>query len=124
MNSRSISLYDLMEYPEATKAIKEQDEEALNKILYDLGFDVAMGIEYEDVYHRPLKRKTNDPVYGTRIVGWERSDPEFLRSGYATWENLLDNCGDSYLRDDLLSMGQQSNNSAAIIAHISKGKEE
>lgn len=122
--SRSISLYDLMEYSEAKKAILENDKQSLNKFLHYLGFDVTQEIEYEDCLHRPLMSKSNQPVYGTRIVGFERSDSEWEQSGNMSWEQKVNLTSDPHLRVELAVMGKSYNNTDHIISNIKGGVEE
>lgn len=103
---RAISLYDIMCYPEAKKAIQEQDKKTLEKILYSLGLDVKEPYELEECLHRPLMKDGNEPWMGPRYVGNERQDKAYLESGNSTWENRIDACRDPELRADLLGMSK------------------
>lgn len=122
MVSRSISLFDLMTDNAARKAIKEENKEELNKILFNLGFDITQEIEYIDCLHRPLTQKGNDPVYGTMIVASERSDSEWMRSGNASWEQRVALTDDPNLRFELRSMGSQGSVTGEQCRQIAKSK--
>ncbi|MNQ04605.1 hypothetical protein D3C85_173230 [compost metagenome] len=121
---RAISLYDLLEYPEAKKAIVEEDKASIDKFLHYLGFDVEAGYEYVDCFHRPLKSKSNQSVYGTRIEGYERQDVDWMQSNNASWENQVEQCTDGHLKVELAVMGQQGNNTAYVLDKAKKWKEE
>lgn len=118
---RSVSLWDLMNYEESKKAALSGDRKQLEDILFKLGLDVAKGYEEEQILHRPLSKKDKEPWFGIRYSSFERQDFEWLNSEHCSWENKLDNT-DVSLRDDLISLGQQSNFTDSIIQHISGGQ--
>jgi hypothetical protein len=121
MIPRSISVFDLKRVPGAVRIIQNADKEEIDELLWQIGFDPKLGYELNPCLHRPLTAKTNEPVYGIRVEGYERFDPEWLQSENASWDAKVENI-DPSLRDDLISMGQQSNFTNSIIEHISGGQ--
>ena len=103
---RAISLWDVMCYPEAKKAVQQEDKKTIEKILYYLGLDIKEPYELEECPHRPLMKDGNEPWFGPRYVGNERQDKEYLDSGNSTWENRIDACRDPELRADLIGMNK------------------
>jgi hypothetical protein len=83
---------------------RNNEEEILN-LLEQLGFDRVMGYEIEVCWHRALT--TNEPIYGPRITGFESCSGEWLASGLASAEAILDSCTDKTLRDELVRMNKQ-----------------
>lgn len=114
MIQREISFYDLMQYPEAKQAILDNDEKAMNKVLYSLGLDINEYFEIVDCYHRPLTKKDNSPWYGSRYVGVERQDKAYLESGNSSWENIVDSTGDIGLKLQLEQMSKQGSSEKAF----------
>jgi len=106
MTPRQLSVFDLAKVPSAIAIIQRNDPEEVATLLHQYGFDMRMGVEYVDCWHRPLTNKTNQPVYGVRIEGVERVDQEWFKSGNASQEALTENI-DPSLRDDLIRMGKQ-----------------
>lgn len=121
MIPRSVSVFDLARQPGAVGVIQRNSKEEIDNLLWQLGFDTKYGYEFNDCWHRPLSAKTNEPQYGVRIEGVERSDQEWLESPHSSWEAKTENI-DVSLRDDLISLGQQSNFTDSIIKHISGGQ--
>lgn len=114
MIQREISFYDLMQYPEAKKAILDNDEKAMKKVLYSLGLDTNEYFEIVDCYHRPLTKKGNEPWYGSRYVGVERQDKAYLESGNSSWENIVDSTVDIGLKLQLEQMSKQGSSEKAF----------
>lgn len=85
---REISLYDLMEFEKSRKVIVEGDYSGFYDILFELGVDIDEQIDTQDCLHRPLT-SGNVVKYGTRWVGVERSDKEWMESEWCTRENKL-----------------------------------
>lgn len=121
MIPRNVSVFDLAKVPSAVGIIQRNCKEEIDELLWQIGFDPKLGYELNACLHRPLTAKTNEPVYGIRVEGWERSDPEFMKSGFASWENKLEQL-DPHLRDDLMSLSKESNFTADICSHISGGQ--
>lgn len=121
MTPRFVSIFDLAKVPGAIGIIQRNNQAEVDHLLDSLGFDTKLGVTYEDVWHRPLTATTNEPQFGVRICGYEKTSPDWLKSGNASWEVLTENI-DVSLRDDLISLGQQSNFTDSIIQHISGGQ--
>ncbi len=124
MVPRVVNLIDLLNTIPGVKGIIERNnKEEIDNLLFPLGFDIKQGWEVEQCLHRPLTAKNNEPVFGVRIVGYERSDPKWLRSEHCTWENKVEN-SEVELRDELISMSKQSNFTGDLLAHIEENFEE
>lgn len=119
-----ISLYDIMSSPEGAALVRDGTEEDFLQFLNNIGFDTSKPVERQECYHRPLTRKTNDPVFGMRFVGTERSDDEWRESGLYSMDARLEEYrqNDFELYKELYQMSYTHNFTAAIIDHIiSKG---
>lgn len=78
-----------------------ENTDYLKSVLYDLGMDTAKHFEvHEVVQHR---NRLGNVVTCSRYYGEERSDDEYLRSGYASTA-ALDKSRNSRLTDDLYRM--------------------
>lgn len=69
----------------------ESHKEEFNQMLYDLGMDIRYPYETQDCTHR---NRFNNVITCQRFVGNERTDKEWLDSGYASVEakdKALDN---------------------------------
>jgi energy-converting hydrogenase Eha subunit F len=123
MTPRHLSIIDLANsVPGAVGIMKRNNKEEVDALLHSLGFCVKMGYTFEECYHRPFTSKTKEPIYGMRIVGFERRDPEWVNSEHCSWENKIEEI-DEYLKDDLEAMSKQSNFTADILKHIENNKE-
>ena len=104
---RSISIIDLAKIPGAVGVIQRNKQEEIATLLHQIGFDTTYGWELNECLHRPLTAKTNEPFFGIRVEGFERCDPEWIKSGLASAEAILDSCTDKTLRDELVRMNKQ-----------------
>lgn len=104
---RAVSVFDLAKVPGAVKIIQGGDTEEINNLLWQYGFDIFAGYEFEECFHRPLTNKDNTPVFGVRVSGVERLDDEWIGGGNATWEAKVAAIKDSGLRAELMSMGRE-----------------
>lgn len=103
---RSLSFYDLKKcVPGAIGIMERNNEEEILNLLEQLGFDRVMGYQIEVCHHRALT--TNEPIYGPRITGFESCSEEWIKSGKASAEAILDSCTDKTLRDELVRMNKQ-----------------
>lgn len=95
---QQVSEYDLLKT--SPELLKQGNESALRLALHLLGLDVTSE-EFEclECFHRPKLSK--DIFYGLYWVAPERIDIEWLTSGYASVENLLEVRGDLSLNRDL-----------------------
>ena len=120
--SKYVSAYDLHKALDLTP----QDtipNEVLLCYLWDLGIDTQHhAVIEQEVWHRPLAATTKAPVFATRWVGQERSDYEWINSGYASTEARLDNAKFSDLADEIRMLSRQSNFTAEILTHVKERK--
>lgn len=103
--TRNISFYLLMKDERAKKAIEENNEEEFKKVLFDWGIDVDDHYTIESLEHRPIPSEPtvfNGPI----VMGSERLDDAWLKSGYASWEARLESIQDAALRTELKVMGK------------------
>lgn len=76
----------------------EQNTDQFNKVLYDLGMNVDQLVDIqEDIMHR---NRFDKVVQCTRWVGNERTDPEWIASGYAS-QAAIDKSKNSRMLIDL-----------------------
>mgnify|MGYP005813720667 CR=1 FL=1 len=99
------SFYTLMQYKPFQKAVKENNEKEFEKILWESGVDIDLPYEVISCQHRPDPAKPF--VYnGPMVTGTERNDKEYLKSGIASWEAIVESC-DAGLRAELKMMGRE-----------------
>ena len=111
MAIRVLSLYDALSFPPSREVVEKNDEGLLYEMLYYLGFDVyEKHYEWQVCYHRPMLMP-NKVIYTGRWVGEERSDDEWINSGYVSEEKRkeLILAKDPYLYRDLLERSQYAN---------------
>lgn len=115
-----ISLYDIMNAPGGAELVRNGTEEDFLNFLLAIGFDVNKPIERQECYHRPITRKTNEPVFGMRFVGTERSDDEWRKSGLWSLDARLEEYrqSDFELYKEMYQMNYTHNFTGAIINHI------
>jgi hypothetical protein len=112
----NLSLSDLMLVDNFAEAFGKNDKETIYKILEQNGFDTSMGVEEVVCQHRNLQGKV---VNCLMYQGHELSSTEWLRSGNATWNNVVEHSSLD-LRIDLKRMGQNYNNTGSIINEMQK----
>jgi len=112
---RSISLYDLMQYDVAKKAILNEDKKTLEAVLYSLGLDTEQPYHIDECNHRPLTKKDNTPWFGGRYNGVERTDRQWELSGNMSWECKVACIRDPELRSELIMMGNQGSADKAFL---------
>lgn len=115
-----ISLYDIMAIPQGAAMVRDGTEEEFLNFLWAIGFDKNKPIERQEVYHRPFTSKTNEPVFGMRFVGTERSDDEWRKSGLWSMDARLEEyrTNDFELYQQMYQMSYSHNFTGAIIDHI------
>lgn len=104
---RNISFWLLMQDEETKKIIEDNDELAFEKILYEKwGVDTGELYEIKSCKHRPLEQ---DPFTfnGPIVLGVERQDSEYLKSGKASFEAQVAAKGDISLQSDIARIGRQ-----------------
>lgn len=111
----NLSLSDLLLCEGFAQAFGEDNKEQINKFLFDNGLDVSMGVDEVVCKHRNLRGNVVDCLM---YQGHERSD-EWLKSGAASWDAIVDNCSLD-LRIDLKTIGQQSNNTGMILDQLER----
>ena len=102
MTPRNLSFSDLAKVPNAIKIMQSGKKEEIDNLLHQYGYDIRVGYEIEDKYHRSLT--SNEVVYGPYIMGFERQDVEWLKSGFASLEARMEAVKDPTLRDALLEL--------------------
>lgn len=75
-----------------------ENTDRLKGILFDLGLDTNLQFELQEVTQH--RNRLNKVVTCRRFTGTERSDPEWLTSGYASRE-AIDRSKNSPICDDL-----------------------
>ena len=98
--------------------VEEEDFVAFYEFLHTIGININEEIEIESCYHRTLV--DNVVVYCPRILGYERTDDEYLKSGYASEEAWKISVGkrDVTLLRELEEMSKRSNFTLQIVEHI------
>ena len=102
MTPRNLSFSDLAKVPNAIKIMQSGKKEEIDNLLHQYGYDIRVGYEIEDKYHRSLT--SNEVVYGPYIMGYERQDQDWIDSGFASLEARMEAVKDPHLRDALLEM--------------------
>lgn len=85
------------------KDFNYQDVDTLEKILYDLGMDVEMPYEEQYVLHR---NSFDEIKHCLRWVGEERTDREWITSGYASEAAKDKSSGNKLLADLYRTKGE------------------
>lgn len=112
MVPRSVSFVDLKNsVPGAVGVMERNNHKEVANLLDQLGFDTKLGWEIVWCNHRPLTE--NEPVYGPRVQGYEKSSDEWKRSNLASDECLTDEI-DPTLYSDMVNMSKRANNTAWI----------
>ena len=104
MTPRNMSFRDLAKVPGAVKIMQNGNKEEIDNLLHQYGYDVRVGYEIEDKYHRSLTN--NEVVFGPYIMGYERQDQEWLDSGFASFEAKVEAVTDPHLREALMEMSK------------------
>lgn len=102
MTPRNMSFSDLAKVPNAIKIMQNGKKEEIDNLLHQYGYDIRIGYEIEDKYHRSLT--SNEVVFGPYIMGFERQDDEWINSGFASLEARMEAVKDPHLREALLEM--------------------
>lgn len=104
MTPRNMSFSDLAKIPSAVKIMQTDSKEEVDNLLYQYGYDIKVGYEIEDKYHRSLT--SNEVVFGPYIMGYERQDQDWLDSGFASMEARMEAVTDPSLRDTLIELNR------------------
>lgn len=112
----SLSLSDMLLVQGFKEAFGKNDQELINKYLFDNGLDCSLGVDEVVCQHRNLR---GNVVNCLRWEAHERSDPEWLGGEGCSWENTLEHSSLD-LRIQLKTMSQQSNNTGSIINEMQK----
>lgn len=115
--SRILSFEDLFLVPEIKQMVLEGREEDFAKAIYELGVDTNYVVETDVCFHRTLQGKV---VYGLRLVGTERIDEEWMKSGYASEEARKRVIAkyDLELLKDIEEMSIEGSTMGALIDHL------
>ncbi len=117
---RYLSLYDIMNSSIGAKAVRDGTEEDFKSFLWAAGFDTSKPIERQEVLHRPVSAKTNEPVFGMRFVGTERSDDEWSKSGLRSFEARMEDYRQNNfeLYKEMTRMNYHHNHTGSLIDHM------
>lgn len=84
--------------PNFSASIEEQSPTVFKTILHGMGIDTTRPVERQDgLKHR---NRLNEVVICSRYVGYERTDDEWINSGYAS-QTAKDKASGSRLLEDL-----------------------
>lgn len=103
-----VSLTDVLKHPEVVDLPKNHpkislDDRLLKKILWDFGLDTSKGMAIRDCTHRNLSNEVvTCPMYRAR----ERTDKDWLESGFASVEAHIDSASDISVRRDMHKISQ------------------
>ena len=113
----AVSLFDLCSVKESKDILLSKDKDKLEGLLHSIGFDIEFGYDLTaPVLHRPAA--TNKVWMGRRFEGIERSDDEWLKSGHASQEAIVQYTKDHTLRSDLIYMSQRPRNTQAAMEYV------
>lgn len=104
MNYHNLSLSDLLEVEGFAEAYGANDKKKMKEILWNCGMDTTQEVEEMFCEHRNLQ---NQVVKCLRYSGYERTDKEWIKSGYATLEAIIASSKDPYLRKELRTMSRE-----------------
>jgi hypothetical protein len=113
----SLSFSDLMMIDRFKVAIKEEDIQAVHRVLFENGLDVSQGATVVSCIHRNLQGKE---FTGPRYEGYERLDSVWVKSGAASMEAIIESTCDKSLRKELRTMSRQVQQDTAW-QHIKSG---
>lgn len=106
MIDKQLSFHLLMQHPPFAQAVKEDDKEVFEQIIYEAGIDTSLPYEVISVEHRPYPNKPfvfNGPC----IIATERSDKEWLNGDLASWDAKREAIRDPSMRSELLNIGRE-----------------
>lgn len=75
----------------------------LFEFLHQIGFEDSQ-IEYEECLHYTKHGKV--PVFGGRLISWERQDKEWMQHPWCTFENIMSSQTDEDHKIDLRVMSK------------------
>lgn len=104
MNYHNISLSDLLEVPEFSEAFGANNQKKIKEILWKCGMDTTQEVEEVFCEHRNIRKQI---VKCLRYSGYERTDKEWIKSGYATLEAVIASSKDPSLRQELRTMSRE-----------------
>lgn len=106
MTDYNLSMSDLMLVSGFAAAAAEDDTEVIHSILHTNGLDINKEHTLAFRCHRNLR---NQVVEGYRFEGQERTDVEWIKSGYASLEARIEATDDPNLRHTLRTMSVTRN---------------
>lgn len=122
--SQVLSFFDLFLDPEFKKAYMNQDKKRVDELLFQVGVDVTKEYNVIERLHRPLSAKTNEPIKGAMLEYSPRQDKQWLKSGYASWDEQLDACEDVTLKDQLGYISFEYTSTTQMNVEIEKAAKE
>ena len=106
MNYLNLSFHDLMQVPAFAIAVKANDKEATDAILWEAGMNTKEDYELVKCLHRALT--TNTPVDDYLVMGMGRTDKEHIDSGFARVEDVIASSKSVFLREELHKLKPQT----------------
>lgn len=100
--SNYLSFKDLENVVGFKSAKETNNQQELERILYENGADISKPYSIEYNIHRP--RTSNIPYEGLRVNFIERTDDAWIATGAATLDAVIANSKDDSLIDELLSL--------------------
>lgn len=113
MIDKQLSFHLLMQHPPFAQAIKEDNKEVFEQIIYEAGIDTNLPYEVISVEHRPYPNKPfvfNGPL----CQGSERQDEDWLNSELASWDAKREAIRDPSMRSELLNMARTASSDKAF----------
>lgn len=107
---KNLSMFDLLSH---------ENDEKVKSYLYEQGIDIGLRIDVQACVHRTLN---NTRVIGYRYVGFERTDPEWLKDPRCTMAARLASQKDVSLAAEMKGMSTEGMSGAAYMAMCAKAK--
>lgn len=102
MAYKNLSFYDLMSIPVFKLAAKLNDEDTMERIFWQCGLDTTKDYEIKWCTHRAVT--TNVAQENYMVFGVSRSDDEFIKSGFASLDDILGSVKDVSMIEELKSL--------------------
>lgn len=110
----ALSFHDLSMVDGFIEAIKCDNKKIFDEILYRNGMEVSLGYEIRSSTHRTLIGKV---WTGSRVEGFERIDKNWIATGAASREAIIESTPDITLRKELREMSRERTNDKVFDNH-------
>lgn len=118
-NSTAISLHDLFTNKEFRNAYLGLDTKKVDELLFSIGVDPDGGFQIVERLHRPLTG--GGVINGSMVLYIERTDKEWINSGYASMDAVIRSTGDRDTKEVMRTM-QDAYLSTEKVIEISRGR--